>query len=304
MRGFVCVGLMFLGIGTVLGCGPRPQESFVASSASQAVYAVRFPDTLESTRNDFNQQEQEANAVLSEVSSYPRALEQPKWQQVLEIVDAALTAGQSQAYSDQMHEVRHVRTFFEQEKDELSRRAGGAAQYAAQQGGCTVQVGGAVGMALHKAVDKQLETRLQERNEAHLLVHRYSASMGDKNAARLSEQVDRLSYLSFLVHIGIPETKRQIDAMLAEAEQIEKTADDFIAKETSYQQEAGRTDKEKEASVGRVKLMQETKAKIASKVEASRTAAQQMTERMERLRKTYEERVEALRNDIRQRGAK
>jgi hypothetical protein len=113
-----------------------------------------------------------------------------------------------------------------------------------------------------------------------------------------------LSYLSFLVHIGIPETKRQIDAMLAEAEQIEKTADDFIAKETSYQQEAGRTDKEKEASVGRVKLMQEAKAKIASKVEASRTAAQQMTERMERLRKTYEERVEALRNDIRQRGAK
>jgi len=298
------LGVLLLGLGLTAGCGPRQEEPLVASSADQAVYAVRYPDALKAVLEDFNKREEEANAVLAEVPTYAQALDNPDWGQVLEVVDAAVMAGRSQAYADRMREVRHVHTFFDEEKDELNRRAGGAAQYAAQQGGCSVQVGGAVGGALQKAVDKQLETRLRERNEAQMILHRYSASLGEKNTAKLEEQVDRLSYLSFVVQVELPEGKRQMDEMLEEAEQVEKTADDFIAEETEYQKQAGRTDKEKEASAARVALMKESKAQVASTVQQARTSSEKMQERIDKLRKDFDYIVGALRSEIQQRAGK
>jgi hypothetical protein len=295
---------LLIGLGLTAGCGPRQEEPLVASSADQAVYAVRYPDALKAVLEDFNKREEEANAVLGEVPSYAQALDNPDWGQVLEVVDAAVVAGRSQAYAERMREVRHVHTFFDEEKDELNRRAGGAAQYAAQQGGCNVQVGGAVAGALQKAVDKQLETRLRERNEAQMILHRYSASLGEKNTATLEEQVDHLSYLSFVVQVELPEAKRRMDEMLEEAEQIQKTADDFIADETEYQKQAGRTDKEKEASAARVTLMKESKAQVASTVQQARTSAEKMQERIDKLRKDFDYIVGALRSELQQRAGK
>lgn len=296
------MGALLLGFSLATGCGSRQDQPLVASSAQQATYAARYPDALESAIADFGKREEEANAVLSEVPNFSRALQDPSWKHVLEVYDAAVSAGRSQAYSDRIREVRHVHTFFDEEKDELGRRAGGAAQYAAQQGGCNVQVGGAVGAALGKAVDKQLEKRLRDRNEAHLLIVRHSESLGEKNTEKLSEQADHLSYASYIVFIELTETKQRLEAMVEESEEVQKTADTFIADEEAFQKESGRTDKEKEASAARIKFMKESKGKVAASAEKAKTTAEQMQQRIEKLQKDFDYIVGALRSEISQRA--
>lgn len=296
--------VLVVGFAAPTGCGSRQQESLVASPAQQASYAARYPDALEATVETFNEREAEANAVLEEVPKFPQALDDPDWNQVLEVIDASVQAGRSRAYADRVREVRHVHAFFEAEKDEINRRAGGAAQYAAQQGGCNVQVGGAVGAALGKAVDKQLEKRLRERNEAQLLIVRYADSLGAKNAETLAEQADTLSYATYITFIELTETKQRLETMIEEAEEVQKTADAFIAEEEAFQQAEGRTDAEKQASAARVAAMKEARGKAAGAAEKAKKTSEQMQERIEKLQKDFDYIVGALRSELAQRAPK
>lgn len=294
------LGVLLLGFTLSMGCGSRQNEPLVASSAQQASYAARYPDVLQSTAEEFDKREEEANAVLSEVPNFPEKLQDPDWNQVLEVIDAAVEAGRSQAYADRVREVRHVHTFFDEEKQEINRRAGGAAQYAAQQGGCSVQVGGAVGAALKKAVDKQLEKRLRERNEAHLLIVRYRESLGDKNTEALAEQADLLSYVTYITYVELTETKRQLEQVIEEADDVQKTANGFVTEEEAFQKEEGRTDAEKEASAARVSAMKEASGKVTTSAEQAKKTAEQMQQRIEKLQKEYDYIVGALRSQLSQ----
>ena len=296
--------ILLVGLALPIGCGSRQDDSLVASPAQQASYAARYPDALEAAVEEFNEREAEANSVLEEVPTFSQSLNDPDWNQVLEVMDAAIEAGRSRAYTDRVREVRHVHAFFEAEKKEINRRAGGAAQYAAQQGGCNVQVAGAVAGALGKAVDKQLEKRLRERNEAHLLIVRYGESLGSENAEALAEQADRLSYATFITFIELTETKQKLDAMVEEADEVQKTADAFIQQEEEFQKGEGRTDAEKQASAARVATMKEAKGKAAGAAEKARTSAEQMKERIEKLQKDYDYIVGALRTELSQRVPK
>ncbi|MFW5739942.1 MAG: hypothetical protein ACOC1F_06215 [Myxococcota bacterium] len=296
------LGLLLVGF--ALGCGPKKDDTLVTSPAQQASYAARYPDALEATVKEFNDREEEANAVLSEVPNFPGALSDPDWNQALEVIDASVQAGRSRAYADRLREVRHVHAFYEAEKEELHRRAGGAAQYVAKQGGCSAQVGGAVGPALKKAIDKQLEKRLRERNEAHLLIVRYADSLGSKNAEALAQQADQLSYATYITFIELPETLRRLEAMVEEAEAVQETADRFIAEEEAFQQGPDRTDAEKQASAARVAAMKDAKSKAAEAAEQAKKMSEQMKERIEKLQKDFDYIVGALRAELTQRAPK
>lgn len=298
---FLASALLFA-LSAPLGCGAKQNQPLVASSAQQASYAVRYPDALKEAMAEFDEREQEATAVLSEVPNYSNALSDPKWAQVLEVVDASVQAGRSQAYADRIREVRGVQKFFEEEKEDINRHTAGAAQYAAKQGGCTVQVGGAVSAALGKAVEKQLEKRLRERNEAHLLILRYSDSLGEKNAATLAKQADQLSYLSNITYIELTETKRRVEAMVEEADEVQKTADAFIADEEAFQKDSGRTDADKEASGARIAAMKEARARVATAAEEAKKAAEKMQQRIEKLQKDFDYIVGAYRAELQQKA--
>ena len=276
----------------------------VTSSAQHASYAARYPDAIDAEIEDFEHRVEEANAVLSEVPNFPKSLDDPDWPRVLEVIDAAVEAGRSKAYAGRVRETRHVQTFFEEEKRELHRRAGGAAQYAANQGGCTVQVSGAVARALDKAVDKQLEKRLRERNEAHLLIVRHREAIGDKNSEALAQQVDQLSYATYITFVELTESKRRLEAMPEEADTVRETADRFIAEEEAFQEEEGRTDAEKQESAARVASMKDARAKVAAAAEKARKTAEQMQQRIDEIQKDFDYIVGALQAEISQRGPK
>ncbi|PIE05783.1 MAG: hypothetical protein CSA75_02960 [Sorangium cellulosum] len=299
-RCFPWLGVLLVGFTLNAGCGSNQKQPLVASSAQQASYAARYPDALTATLADFDKEEKEAKEVLEEVSEFTSALKNPDWGQVLEVSDTAVQAGRSQAYFDRIREVRHVQAFFDEEKEELNRRAGSAAQYAADQGGCDVQVGGSVGVALGKAVDRQLEKRLRERNEAHLLIVRYRESLGDVNAKVLAEQADKLSYVSYITYVDLPQKQSRVEEMVGESAKVENAADAFIADEEAFQNAEGRTEGEKAASKARVASMKEVKARVSSSAKEAEKSLQQMRERIEKLQKDFDYFVGAYRAEVQQ----
>jgi hypothetical protein len=292
---FVALALM------LAACSAPKPEPEIASSAPQARYAERYPAELQALSSAFGEGQVTSKKTIDSMSGYPDELKKVKPEQALAIVERADEAGRSYAYVERVREVDGAYRFFTEEKDEITKKVAGAAQFVAKQKGCEVDVSGPAAHALKESVDKQLEKRLRERNEAHLLIERYRESLGKDNAAALEKQADAISYASYVVHIELVEQKVRINRLLAEIETVKKTTDDAIAAERAFQGEASRTPAEKKAAEERIEALNKSKALLDAAVTQAQNTAESMQERITELQKQYADGFAALRKKL---GAK
>jgi hypothetical protein len=169
------IGLVILA--ALSGCATQPAPVF-ASSANESSYAEHYPATLATLRTEYASDESHAIEIFSAFPNYPAALSNPDGQQVLALVDRADAAGKSGAYAQEMDEQQSVSRFFTEEKEPLNQKVGGAAQYAAKQKECTVDVASPAIGALDRGVDKALEDRLHDHNEAHRYIEDHQDALG------------------------------------------------------------------------------------------------------------------------------
>ena len=275
---------------------PKPEPE-IASSAGQSGYARGYPAELQSIAKGFDDSEAEAKQIDQEFSGYPDQLKDPDWDHVLEIVTAADNAGRSSAYVDRLRDVEGARAFFKEHKDEIVRKVAGSAQYVAKQKGCDVDVTGAAAHALDESVDKELQKHLEDRNEAHVLIERYEPSLGKANVPVVEKQADAVSHASYLVHIQLVEAKVRVEALLTEAEQIQKTLDDSIAAERAAQ--SGKlSDAEKQTSEERIARAQDAKAQMDSAVAQGKALSERVAERITQAQKNHADAVTGLKSAI------
>lgn len=280
------VGLLLL-LAPVGCAGPRGPQA--ASSANSTTYAQAYPTRLDDALKKAEAHQNEVQQVSSTIASFPDQLKDPKKDRVLEIVQRADESGRSQSYVDTMREAEHVTLFFAEEKDELNKKIGGEVAFAAKQKGCNVDLYGATGHATGEAINKQIEKRLREHNEAHLLIERYRTELGKANATLLEKQADDISWVSYLVYIEAPESRNSIQAMVSEGEQVKRTADDAISRERAYQGEPGRTAEDKRASDARIANLTKSKAAIDPLLPRARQYLEASERRNQELRKLYED---------------
>lgn len=279
---------------------PKPEPE-IASAAPQSRYAERYPTELQSATSAFGEGQVTAKKTIDAMPAYPAELKDVKQDQALAIVERADEAGRSYAYVERIREVDGAYRFFTEEKDEITKKVAGAAQFVAKQKGCEVDVSGPAAHALKESVDKQLEKRLRERNEAHALVDRYRESLGKENAAALEKQADAIAYTSYLVHIELVEQKVRISRLLTEIETVKKTTDDAIAAERAFQGEGSRTPAEKKASEERITALNKSKGLLEASVTQAKSTAETMEERLTTIQKQYTDAIAALRTKL---GAK
>jgi hypothetical protein len=250
---------------------------------------------------DFGAADDEAKTIDAGLSGYPDELKNPNWGHVKTIVERADEAGRSSAYVERTRETEGAQAFFEAKKEEIGKKVAGSAQYVAKQKGCDVDVQGAVIKALEDAVAKQIEERMREKNEAHRLIERHRVSLG-KDAAALEKQADTITRASYLVNIEMVERKVRLNALLLEAEQVQKTLDDSIAAERAFQAESGRTDPEKKASEARVASMEKSKGLLNSALESGKDMSGKMEERIQGAQTRHSSAMGDLKTKIDQRG--
>jgi hypothetical protein len=297
-----CAALCTLGA----ACSETIPEPVIASSANEPRYAQTYPARVDGEIQAFGDGQVKVKELAAKFPSYPSALEgDVDWNGVAGIFEQAGRVGRSRAYVDEIAEVEATRTFFEEEKDELTRKVGGAAHYVAKQGGCQGdEVAGAAVHALKKTVKERLEERMREANDAHRLIDGHRDGLGKKNSATLEQQVDEVTQASYLAHIALVEHKVRINRLIEEAETIKETAEALIKAEQDYQAESGRTDEEKNASVARAEAMRQAQAGMDGAVEKAKRTAGDIEQRVEASQKQYQDALTALVTSLRNKGGK
>src|SRR5450432_3183336 len=264
------------------GCSSEPAPLF-ASSGKESSYAEHYPASLLALRTDYATGETHAIEIFSGFPNYPGALTAPDGQQVLAVVTRADAAGKSGSYAAQMGEQQDVAHFFSDEKDSLNQKVGGAAQYAAKQKECTVDVASPAIGALDHGVDKALEERLRGHDEAHRYIEDHQDALGKPNLEKLQKQADDISLASYLVHVRVKELKLELSRLVDEASDVKKTL--------------GRSDTEARATAldpTRATAAEGASANLDSEVEQAKRAVADMDARSVQLEKDYNAALDAL----------
>ena len=272
----------------------------MASSAAQTHYAVEYPDHLQSTANDYVNTEGEVRRLTTDFPKYPGQLKDPPWPLVVKIINRADEAGRSASYVEARRDFEASRSFFTQEREEITRKMAGSAQYVIKKKECEceVDVSGAISTSFKDGVEKQLEKRLRAHSDAHTLIERYRESLGKANANALEKQADDISSASYVTHIRATELKVRTTALLQEATQVQKTLDQSIAEERAFQTEAGRAAGDKKASAERVAKMEDAKVRVERAIPALQTTEKEIEQRNAALKKEYGDALETLRKSL------
>jgi hypothetical protein len=285
--------LAALALSAAAGCSaPRPEPE-IASSASQESYAVGYPQALTESTTNFSQLQTEIRKGTAEMPGYPGKLKDPGWARVRDVMTRADQAGKSAAYVERMRRVEGAFEFFTTEKDEITRKVAGSAQFVAKKK-CDVDVSGAVAGSLKDSVDKQLEKELRDANEAQHLIERYRVALGKENAAALEAEVDGLSRTSYLVHISIVEYKLRVQRLLADADEVQRTFDASLAAERAFQAEKRTTAPEKKASEDRIAEINKSRALLDSAVKQASSLLPQLDDQVLAITREYDDALAKL----------
>ena len=282
-----------LALSAAVGCSTHKPEPEIASSASQQGYAVGFPQALTAATTSFSQGQSEIRKGIAELPGYPGKLKKPDWARVQNVLSRADQAGKSSAYVDRMRRIEGAFEFFTTEKDEITRKVAGSAQFVAKKQ-CDVDVSGAVATSLKDTIDKQLEKELRDANESQHLIDRYRTALGKENAVALELQADALSRTSYLVHVQLVESKLRVQRMLTEIDEVQRTYDAALAAERELQAEKRTTAPEKKASDERIAEINKSRAALDSAVKQGSSLLPQLDEQIQTITREYDEALAKL----------
>ncbi|MEJ7731225.1 MAG: hypothetical protein WKG00_18665 [Polyangiaceae bacterium] len=289
------IALLFsLLLAPAIGCSTPKPEPEIASSAALGGYAEGYATELNAANTDFSTQQADVKQTIAGFGGYPRALKGPGKPYAKEVLTKADESGRSHAYVETLREVKETQAFFDREKDEITRKVAGSANYAAKQKNCDVDVGGAVSASLKESVDKQLEKRLRAGNEGHRIIERNREAIGKEDAATLEKQADDVAYASYVTNVQIVELKLKIRRMAEEAETIKATADREIKTEEEFAKDPKRTPAEKKASQDRVAAMNKAKADVDAASGQAKALSEAMDNQVSALQTEYKDAIKTL----------
>ncbi|HVJ20373.1 MAG TPA: hypothetical protein VM686_33390 [Polyangiaceae bacterium] len=283
-----------------LGCEKSGRDSTMPpSSAGEAGYAERYPTALDGANNRLGKQEEQAREDFGKFATYPDALKDPRWTNVGDVVERADAAGKSAAYAQEAERARIVAEFYDEEKQDLHRRVGGAVDYAAKQKSCdSAELAGAAVGGMDKAMEKQLEERLRKHSEAHRYIDDHEDELGKANMDKLRDQADEISRASFLVHVGVWVTRREIEEKVSEASDVRSTLDRTIEESNAKIQDPNSTPGAKKAAEARLAAAQSARTSIDAEVQEGQQMLEKLDERIQKLQADYEKSLEDLKKKI------
>jgi len=293
MRTFELTSIALLLTALLSACTTQPAPAF-ASAANESGYAERYPTALLGARTEFANDETRAREIIADLPKYPAALSNPDGEQVLAVVNRADAAGKNGAYGKQMEEQAHVARFFSEEKDDLNQKVGGAAQYAAKQKECTVDVSSPAIGALDRGVDKAMEDRLRDHDEAQRYIEDHQDTLGKANVEKLQKQADDISLASYLVHVRVKQLKLELSQLAAEASDVKKTLERSDKEAQAVLADSAASKQAKATAQKRADAAKKASTGLDIEVEQAKRAVQEMDARIEKLEKDYQAAFDAL----------
>jgi hypothetical protein len=292
---------------TSLACSKQPAP-LTAPSGEQPSYAEQYPTRLNTLRTRFASDEAKVQAALPQLEPAAQKLGNADPSTVKELFELADAEGKSSAYADQALESETVGRFWDEEKQPLHQKIGGAVAYAGKQKECSKEcsddLGGVAAGASDRAVEKQLEERQQRLGEIHRFVEEHEDALGKPNLDNAEKQANGIAQLSHLVHVRLELYRRELEGSLSEASNVGSTLE-----RTTKESDAVLADSK--ASKSRRALAEKRKASAAAaraaldgEVEQAKAALKDMEQREKKLVADYDKAFDALIDGLEQRAKK
>ncbi len=293
MRTFELTPIALFATALLSACTTQPAPAF-ASAANESGYAERYPTALLGARTEFAADETRAREIFGDFPKYPGVLTNPDGERVSTLVSRADAAGKSGAYAQQMEEQSHVSRFFSEEKDGLNQKVGGAAQYAAKQKECTVDVASPAVGALDHGVDKAMEDRLRDHDEAQRYIEDHQDALGKANLEKLQKQAGDITLASYLVHVRVKQIKLELSRLIAESSDVKTTLARSDADAQAVLTDSAASKQAKTIAQKRSDAAKKASTGLDIEVEQAKRAVQEMDARSEKLDKDYSAALDAL----------
>jgi len=293
MRTFELTSIALLATALLSACTTQPAPAF-ASAANESSYAERYPSALLGARTEFAADETRAREIIADFPKYPAALTAPDGERVSEVVTRADAAGKSGAYGRQMEEQQHVSRFFNEEKEGLNQKVGGAAQYVAKQKECQVDVASPAIGALDRGVDKAMEDRLRDHDEAHRYIEDHQDALGKANLEKLQKQADDITLASYLVHVRVKQLKLELSQLIAESSDVKTTLGRSDREAQAVLADSAASKPAKATAQKRVDAAKKATDGLDIEIEQAKRAVQEMDARSDKLDKDYSAALDAL----------
>jgi hypothetical protein len=284
------------------GCTQSNQNSpRMVSSARHQSYVEDYPATMEATMKAAVDHETHAKATIEAMPAYTKELKGADAARVLSIVNAADESGRSIGYVQRARELSATSAFFEEEREPLTRRITGAAQSKLKEkdAQCTdADIGGTVSYALKDGIERQVERRLRDRNEAHAILDHYRASLGKDNVADMEKQADAIAQASYTVYVALLDDRARLGSLLAERSDVASSIDRVLEEERVYAAEKARTDVEKKASADRTAALMKGKATLRAFTGDAEKLVKSLDEQIPQFQKSYEDVLKLIRTQL------
>jgi hypothetical protein len=300
----LCVSFGLLGS---LGCSKQPPP-LTAPSGEQPSYAEQYPARLNTLRTRFAADEAKVQAALPQLEPGAHKLGNADPATVKQLFQLADAEGKSSAYADQALEAETVLRFWDEEKQPLHQKIGGAVSYAGKQKECSKEcgddLGGVAAGASDRAVEKQLEERQQRIGELHRFVEDHEDELGKPNADAAEKQAGAIAELSHLTHVRLELYRRELEGSLTEASDVRSTLERTEKESNAVLSDAKASKGKKALAEKRRASAAAARAALDSEVDQGKRALADMAEREKKLVSDYDKAFAALTASLDQKAKK
>ena len=290
---WVLLGALWLG-----GCASEQPKPLTVSAASQRGYATEYPAQFAEVRGQFTQHELQVQQTLGEFSTYPGQLDSPNWSDVEAAVKLADQEGTSAAYAGSYADTHGVSEFFGEEGKDIKQKVGGAAQFAAKEKSCEVELYGPTGYALEKSLEKKLQERSEAASEAVQYIEDNADRILPKNVEKLKTQVGKITATSYLTRVAVRQTSRDLQALVTEGSKVRSTLEDAVERAKAVQADASRSKGDVARAAARQKAAEDALSNLDSEVKQAEHVLTTVEERAKKLDAAYEQAFDSLKDAI------
>jgi len=276
------------------GCGGGTAKAPLPSAADQASYAMKYPSELDRLSKDLQQNEQDARAIMATWDGTASELGAAKDVDLKGLVTKADRAGKSEGYASERKSYDVVRTFHHDEQGEIGKKVYGYVDFAAK-GKCqgAESLGGAAVAGVKEGVDKSLERRIRDANEATAFLED-EKGLDKATQDKLAKRLDDVAYASYLVHVAIVDTKDKLAQRYGEASQVRSTLDQAAKEHKARSEDTSRPEAARKASAKRAEELGQARASLVGLAERAKVGLDQADARIQQLTKDYEAKLSEL----------
>ncbi len=270
------------------------------SSADDVGYALEYPEAVESSVTGLQKGETELDTETQKFDGYPDKLKDPTDKdKVGDVYRAADEAGRSEAYVKVARENKVIEDFMAEDDGMIGKKVAGGVQFTAQQGGCSADLGGAAAATLKRTVEKQLEERLKEANDAHRVIDENEEALGKENTGNLHTQADEIANASYVAYIELPTQRAELRSMMEQRSKVVSTIDAKIKEDQKTIDSADASDAKKKAAQKRIEELQKAKEKLEQSKQEHEAALKELDKRITDAQKKYDAAFDALLEKVR-----